>query len=187
MSKGLTILAILVSSPAMAGREYQFPKLTENDTKTRIVLEKTLPDETIVRHPQFVVKIPKGWTLSPVGPSDKMYASLTATPTEDFENEETYFGINLLKEHSKTTLEEKKIKAEKSGKKARFVTWNSQRWLLREDSQKNGAGTMVRSWVAFGDANGIEVWVTAATPVSKLSQYEQPLFKIMESISLNKK
>jgi hypothetical protein len=168
-----------------ATREYTF-NLTEKDTNTRAVLEKSLPEETLVRHSLFTVKIPKGWTFQPMGPGEKFKASLTATPTEHLSSEETYFGIHVRQQNTGISLENRKLQIEKTGKTAKLVFWNNQKWLLTEFTEKDAAGNQAKNWVAFGGINGNEIVVTSATPESKTGQFSHLLIQIMESISLNK-
>jgi len=184
MSLSYALVALLLSSPASA-REYPFPPLTREDT--RIVIEKSVPADTLVRHPAFTVKIPKGWSLHPVGPSERLEASLTATPTEDVKNDQTYFGIHLRNRPAAASLENRKESAVKLGRKARFLELDGRRWLELEYSMEGSLGKPLAVWALFTPHDGKEVIVLAGTPEKEREKHEATLRRIIESVRLSGK
>src|SRR5579862_5942928 len=111
-----TLLLASVTSAEPAYEVFNVPPFTDNQAPESVT-KKSLRRDTIVEMDSFNVVVPKGWSFMAAGVSDKMTASLTATPTEDIDHDETYVGVNERRAPPSVTLEERaaKYKSEKKG------------------------------------------------------------------------
>lgn len=173
----LIALCLCLSSHALALRESPFPSSPQ----------KNLTDDTRFTHTLFSIVIPKGWSVNPEAPSDKLNGGLTSTPVSDIKTSETYLGIHIRREAPSLTLEQRKANFDAKGKESKFVTWQGHRWLLSEAAMDSAAGNPLHTWAAFMIAAGTELLIVAGTPKTQLAKHQSTLLKIMESVSLSKK
>ena len=153
-----------------------------------VFIKSDLAAATLVKTAYFSFQIPKGWTVSSVGPGEEFKSNATATPTSDAVNDPTLIGFHVLTKPAKETLEqfyETKWKPKlKPGDKQSFVTWQGQRWLLWEYACQNVAKEDARYWAGKTIANGQGIVIVASTPTRLASKFEGQLIAIMQTITV---
>jgi hypothetical protein len=166
---------------------FNVPPFTENNSE-EIITKENIAHDTVVEMDPFTLALPKGWSFMAAGTSSKMTASLTATPSTDFDGDDTYVGLNERKEPPQLTLEERKQKYNKEKKswKTYFDEWNNVRWLVVEyvDADPKNTDKKINHWSAFTISKGKEYWLLAATPDYKVKIMETPIHDIMKSVAL---
>ena len=151
-------------------------------------IKNDLTTATLVKTAYFSFQVPKGWTISSVGPGENFKSNATATPTSDAVNDPTHIGFHVTSKPPKENIEqfyETKWKPKlKPGDKQSFVIWQGQRWLLWEHSCQNVTNEDARCWAAKAIANGQGIVMIASTPTRLASKYELQLKAIMQSIAI---
>lgn len=165
---------------------YNVPPFTENGS-SETVTKKEVPRTTVVQMDPFSVAVPKGWTFMAAGQSEKMTGSLTATPSEYLDTDETFFGVNERKEPPFLTIEERaqKINKEKKDWQTHFEDINNVKWLVTEFHENSKVSSkQIKRWAAFAVVKGKEYWILAGTPDDKLKEMESVLYETMRSVAI---
>jgi len=183
----VSLCGVVISTLAFAGTTFVVPNLQEGDS----VIEKDLPEPTLVEHYHYSLLVPQGWSFEAAVLTEGDYqGNLSAAPSNDIANSKTFIGVyGPRRIPTQRSLDERhatKLKTLKEGEKLYFVSWQGRRWLLWEysctlsESESN-------CWAAFGVVDGQEFIMIAATPKSSLARYRGQLTAIMPSITLHQR
>ncbi len=175
-----TIAMIIVQSlTSFAAEDYDFSNLTRKDLDSHVELKKNLPADSKIKNCLFSIVIPKGWSINPVGPSDKMKCSITATPSEDVENDKSYIGLHARKDPSKLSLEERMKRYQLEGKEVSLKTWGGIKWVFMRTIRSNDK---ITEWAGFAVRGNQEFWLVAAAPSGNESEMARSIEKVMSSV-----
>lgn len=163
--------------------------IPEMKSYEEIFIRKDLATATLVKTAYFSFQIPKGWSISSVGPGEKYKSNATATPTNDGVNDPTHIGFHATTKAPKETIDqfyETKWKPKlKPGDKQSFVTWHGQRWLLWEHACQNATNEDARCWAGKTIVNGQSTVMVASTPTRLASKFEGQLIAVMQTITIH--
>ncbi len=137
--------------------------------------------ETLVDHPRFQIRIPKGWSCKQ-GRTERAEA-LTCTPGADVENDKTTFVISRLYKVDVRNLDQLETSLKKvSSRKVSRAKMSGQAWVLATDSVTDGE--KFNEWI-YTTSMGSSEWLTLVmVPESKASSYEASLRAIAQSMFL---
>jgi hypothetical protein len=146
---------------------------------------ENLKGDTVVKHYQFDVTVPSGWSFWAQGDNDKNQSSIEISPTSRKPSPTSTADADLtvacLKRAPQKNLEEryKMYRTRYLDWNIEYKTWNGQKWLVSQ-YEKNGA----TNWLASTIHNGRDYVVFASLPLSE-SKKSTDFKKIMESISIH--
>lgn len=183
------ILFLSAGILAQAKVIYEYPtQFTDSKGKPRLYMQINLKDTTIIQHKLFSITVPKSWSFNPAGPTKNQLASVDITPTQNIISDQARVTLQLKSKASTLSLENRKKQFLEGGVvKARFVSWNNQKWLLLEQSLKAataGGDSDVAIWKAFSVLNGRDVIINARVPLKQAAALSPVINKIISSIQL---
>jgi hypothetical protein len=151
---------------------------------------KDLPDAVLATDRFFSVTVPKGWTVTSVGPSDRFLSDITIAASSDLEFERTYLGVHALRVPVKKTVEQKYAEEKgrlKPNEKLDYETWQGRKWLVKEYPCQSGQmRSAARCWAAWTYAGaGRAGMLVASTPTLQTSRYQGYLRAMMESVKFH--
>jgi len=178
------LLAALIVADARAQTALRIP---ENATERKPFISQDLPQPTVVQGSFFSVEVPKDWTVSSIGPTEKFLDDILVTAGRDPLFEHTYLGLHTFKQPAQLTIEEKfaRVKGKLSASdKLSQETWQGKKWIVKEYACKSRVmESAAHCWTAW--IYGENKWVgilTASTPDSLADRYAATLRAMMRSV-----
>ncbi len=182
--------ALLVCLGATGVEAETMLKVPADASPEKAFITKDLPGAVLATDRFFSVSVPKSWTVTSSGPSDRFLSDITVTASSDLEFERTYLSVHALREPEKKTVERKYAEEKgrlKPNEKLDYETWQGRKWLVKEYPCQTGQmRSAARCWAAWTFAgNGRAGVLVASTPTLQASRYQGFLRAMMESVKFH--